>query len=406
MDANLDKAPLYYFSFTDEGKITACNELVCTSLGYTPDELHGKHVEQLFTIAGRIFYHTHLFPLLRLHGFATEIFLTLQAKSKESFPVLVNARRDPDQPAIQYVCAGIGVPNRKKFEDELVAARKLAESTLNENTALSRMKEELEERTIQLDNSLNRLTVQHNELMQFSKAITHDLQEPVRKLSLFLGMMDQPGHQAPGQYIRLIDKLNASAGRLRSIVTGLQQFLWLTEHNIKLSATDLNGVLNEAVAELTKKFDPEIWEIDAEMLPVIDADSGQLVQLFYLILENCVQHRKPGTSVRIAITCTILAQNAYRSTQDKYRYEECVRIRFSDNGTGFNPAYNEYVFGLFSKLHDGPGRGLGLTLCRMIAEHHNGYLKAEGNAEAGAVFTLLLPLKHAVAETLNSNSRV
>jgi sigma-B regulation protein RsbU (phosphoserine phosphatase) len=396
-DVMIDNAPLYYFSFTDDGKITGSNALLRASLGYTAEELQGKHVEQLFTISGRIFYHTHLFPLLRLHGFANEIFMTLQTSTKESVPVLINAKKDPGDTVVQYNCAGIGVPNRKKFEDELVAARKQAESALNENTALLKVKEDLEKRTGQLDVSLHKLIVQHNELMQFSKVITHDLQEPVRKISLFLGMIEQAGSQLPENVARLIGKISTSAERLRFIVTGLQQFLWLTEHRVEITSTDLNAVLQEAVAELKKTFVPVVWEIECQSLPVIDCESGQLVQLFYMLLENSVKYRKPGERVRISITSTILAQNAFRSTQDKYRYEDCVRIRFSDDGTGFDPAYNEYVFSLFSKLHDGSGMGLGLALCRMIAEHHNGYLKGEGIVGAGAVFTLVLPLKHDLA---------
>ena len=74
----LDTLPCGVVSFTDDGRIVYANATLATLLGYEPGELAGRHVETLLTVAGRIFYQTHFFPLLRLHGKAEEVFLLLR----------------------------------------------------------------------------------------------------------------------------------------------------------------------------------------------------------------------------------------------------------------------------------------------------------------------------------------
>src|ERR671920_1819044 len=93
VDELVDALPCGIVSFTDEGRILFANRTLATLLGYEPDDLPGRHVESLLTVAGRIFYQTHFFPLLRLHGKAEEVFLSLRAKSGAEVPVLANAKR-------------------------------------------------------------------------------------------------------------------------------------------------------------------------------------------------------------------------------------------------------------------------------------------------------------------------
>ena len=76
--APLDLLPCGVLRFDDRGTVVAANATLHDMLGYAPGEIEGRHVERLLTVAGRIFYQTHLFPLLRLHGAAREIFLLLR----------------------------------------------------------------------------------------------------------------------------------------------------------------------------------------------------------------------------------------------------------------------------------------------------------------------------------------
>src|SRR5688500_7047748 len=90
VDPLLDAAPCGFVSFGDDGAIALVNRTLLELLGYERDELLGRHVETILTIAGRIFYQTHLFPLLTLHGRAEEIFLLLRPKGGGEVGALVN----------------------------------------------------------------------------------------------------------------------------------------------------------------------------------------------------------------------------------------------------------------------------------------------------------------------------
>src|SRR5688500_7595232 len=89
----LDHAPCGFVSFGDDGEILVANHTLATMLGYEPDILVGRPVETLLTTPTRIFYQTHFFPMLRLHGRADEMFLTLRSQDGTPVHVLGNASR-------------------------------------------------------------------------------------------------------------------------------------------------------------------------------------------------------------------------------------------------------------------------------------------------------------------------
>ena len=83
MDSSFDKAPAFYFSCTEDGKLININETACNALDYTKQELTEEKIDIIFTIATRIFYQTHLLPMIKMQGCAKEIFISLQTKNKE-----------------------------------------------------------------------------------------------------------------------------------------------------------------------------------------------------------------------------------------------------------------------------------------------------------------------------------
>jgi PAS domain S-box-containing protein len=93
MDELLNNAPCGFLVFADDGSIIEANATLIDLLGYERGELLKLHIEKIFSVAGRIFYQTHFFPLLKLKGKVEEIYLDLRSKTGESVPVLVNAAR-------------------------------------------------------------------------------------------------------------------------------------------------------------------------------------------------------------------------------------------------------------------------------------------------------------------------
>lgn len=390
MQSSLNNIPCVYFSVSQEGFIVDVNSVLCDTIGYRREELVSQKLEFIFTISTRIFHQTHFFPLLRMKGHAEEIYITLKHKDGSEIPILINAVQKENEVAT-YHFAGVPVTKRKKFEDEIIAAKKTAEQALSENIALKAAKEELQKHAEKLDKQ-NLLVQQQNlELTQFNHLTTHSLQEPVRKLMIFSGMLSEADDE---NKIKLIaQKMRKSAEELNDKVHGLQQFIRLTN--------DKGGFTDVDLDEMLKNLPPEIEEdnpgipikIRQEQLPTIEANADQIHFLLKELLTNAVKFRKPDSTVDIRIEASTLLLNVFRQLEGKYKYSEFVKIQIKDNGLGFNDEYQKQVFDLFRKLHPYSGRGIGLSLCKKIVENHSGTISIESKENEGATIIVMLPMR-------------
>lgn len=136
MDELLDNAPCGFLAFADDGTILAANATLVGWLGRDAADLPGRHVELLFPPGGRIFYQTHLFPLLKLHGRAEEIYLSLRGAGGEDVPVLVNAARRERGGSQVNDCVFVPMRQRRRFEDEILHAKREAEEANRVKDAL------------------------------------------------------------------------------------------------------------------------------------------------------------------------------------------------------------------------------------------------------------------------------
>ena len=127
IDEVLNNAPCGFLSFTDDGLIVLANVTLAKLLGYETDSLHGKKFEIILPIASRIFYQTHFFPLLKLHGKIEEIYFSLRAKEGHDIPMLINASRRCEGEDSVYDCIFIPILQRIQYEDEILKAKKAAE---------------------------------------------------------------------------------------------------------------------------------------------------------------------------------------------------------------------------------------------------------------------------------------
>jgi sigma-B regulation protein RsbU (phosphoserine phosphatase) len=383
----LDKAPCGYFAFADDGILSEVNDTLATILNYKKESLIGRNVELLFTISTRIFYQTHFFPLIQLQGHAEEIYITILTSDGDHLPVLLNAARLDFGNRKLTCCAFIIVPNRKKFEDELLLARKAAENALKENTALLQAKADLQSQTVHLDRQMEQVKRQNHELKQFSHVVTHNLKEPLRKILLFTNKLKSEA-QSP-----TLTKLLRSTDQMKSVVGGLQQYLWLNEKVNEFTAVDLNEVVARATEQLAEEIDPTLLSVTKQTLNVLEGDKEQLHLLFYHLFSNAVKFRR-NSQAHVSILSTILKRNVFRSVEDKYEYRDYLKLEIKDDGIGFEPMYREHIFELFRKLDLTPGQGLGLAFCRKIAENHFGFIEAESEVNSYTRIIVWLPVSH------------
>ena len=151
MDDLLDIAPCGILLFDDSGIILKVNKTFNVLLGYNDQELEGKTIDSIFSLATRIFYNTHYFPIIKLHARADEIFLTLVTKDKRHIPVLSNTLRRDNSGKFENVVVFMTLFERKKYEEEILQARRAAENALKENKELQVLTETLEFRTRELE---------------------------------------------------------------------------------------------------------------------------------------------------------------------------------------------------------------------------------------------------------------
>ena len=175
VDELLEHAPCGLLSFTDDGAIRLANATLHDLLGHPPGALVGRPVESILGVAGRIFYQTHLFPLVRLHGRAEEIFLLLRARDGGEVGVLLNAVRRERAGECRTDCVLLVVRERRTFADELLRARRVADEARAESDRHAR---ELERANELLGQQAVELELQHQQL----EDQTHELESTAEQL--------------------------------------------------------------------------------------------------------------------------------------------------------------------------------------------------------------------------------
>ena len=244
----LNQMPGGYLCFTEEGVLVSINQTLLDHLGYEALEVVGHSVESLFTIASRIFYQTHFYPLLKLQGKAEEIFLSLRMKNGQPLPVLLNAATIRQGERLGYQCVCLPVRQRQQYEDEILLARRQAEEALAENRELIEAKQALEVQQHLLDQQLVELAQKNGQLLQFGKLITHDLQEPLRKITLLADALRQEG----GQRLlldegKLLGRMIDASQHMRALIRRLREYLLLEAAPHRLAQVDLQQVVQEAL---------------------------------------------------------------------------------------------------------------------------------------------------------------
>lgn len=385
-DAFLDIIPCGYFSFSDDGNIIEVNETACSMLAAKPSGLMGKSVEDIFTIPTKIFFQTHFFPLVKMHGHAEEIYIDLVDRSGIEVPVLLNARRRLSQERYVTDCAFIVVHNRKKFEGELIAARKSAEKALLDNSDLIEAKVKLQEHAERLEEQLQIIARHYHDMQQINHAVTHNLKEPLRKILMFAGKIRE-SQSSPD-----LQRLLRSSQQMKSVVSALQEYVWLDEKEKDIRTLQLQEVIGTAATKVKQENETVTLNIQCDELPVITGDKEQLLILFYHLLSNAVKFRK-AAQVDVFIRSTVLKKNLFQKLPGKYSYQDFVKLEIQDNGKGFDNQYKEHVFELFRKLHFEEGQGIGLSLAKKVVQNHGGFIEAESVPGESTRLIVFLPLK-------------
>lgn len=246
----------------------------------------------------------------------------------------------------------------------------------------------------ELRHNIHALQESNRELEEYAYAASHDLQEPLRKIKTFGGLLRDNGKaKFDERSSQHLDKILQSADRMSILIKDLLRFSSLKQRE-EPALTDLNEIFDHVVDDLEVAITQTRAIITHDRLPEIKAIPVQMNQLFYNLINNSLKFAKQDLPLHLDVSCTLLTEeNAgfVPGLESKKRYYEIV---FSDNGIGFSQDYAVQIFGLFKRLHDKSnyaGSGIGLALCKKVVMNHGGLMMANGKEGVGAQFYIYLP---------------
>lgn len=277
---------------------------------------------------------------------------------------------------------------RQLLEGELLREKQTLEARVKERTKqLQLTNEGLREEILKRHETEKALHVQSEELARsnaeledFAYVASHDLQEPLRKIQAFSNLLIGEYKDVLGEGAHYVERMDAAALRMSTLIQDLLAFSRVTTKQTRLEKVDLSRIVDEVAQDLETRLGDVGGRIDASQLPHVMADPTHMRQLFQNLIGNGLKFHKTDVPPVVTIDASIK--------------RDFIEIRVSDNGIGFDEKYLDRIFSVFQRLHGRDqyeGTGIGLAVCRKIAERYGGTITAESMKNEGATFIVRLP---------------
>lgn len=231
----------------------------------------------------------------------------------------------------------------------------------------------------------------NEQLAEFAFISSHDLQEPLRKIQVFASFLAQPEANLNEFAKNYSSKINASSSRMSLLLNDLLSFLLLIKPERKAQAVDLNAIMKNVVETFAATIALKKVIVNVGELPSVQADPGHMTELFHQLLDNSLKFGKDNPVINVSCREVSGKQLTEYALNPERKY---AAITVNDNGIGFEQKYSSKIFALFQRLDDlkdGEGSGVGLAICKKIVVDHGGIILADGIANKGATFTVILP---------------
>ena len=361
-----ENAPCGYLTMDPDGRISRVNQTLCAWTGYACDDFAGKRVHQFLNMAGRIYYETHIAPLLRMQGFFNEVALDLVSQSGERLPVIANAaeRRAADGSVISTRLTLLKAAERRRYEQGLLNARDQSRSS--EAAAKANLEDERE-------------TSQLRE--QFIAVLGHDLRNPLASISAGARILQR--HTKGETETRVLQMMQATVMRMSGLIDNVLDFArGRLGGGITLSRDanrPLEPVLQQVVDELRTTMPDRVIESDFRIEAPVNCDRSRIGQMVSNLLGNALTHGSADTPVKVG------------ASTENGMFELWV-------ANAGEPIPDAAMAHLFLPFFRGQvraslqGLGLGLHIASEIARAHDGTLTATSTAEETR-FTFRMPLR-------------
>ncbi|HEY5916531.1 MAG TPA: response regulator [Chryseolinea sp.] len=283
--------------------------------------------------------------------------------------------------------------NRLLLEQEkkLIAINKSLEREISEKKN-SEEKIKLLNRKL-LENIAN-LESANKDLERFAFMASHDLQEPLRKIRMFSDRLLTKSKNIPEDDAKMVNRIQQAAERMQVLIVDILSFSKVSNDKTNFVESDLNVVIKDVLTDLEEEINANNATVSIQPLPSLHVRPTLMRPLFQNLISNALKYRKKDEGVNIEIRSEV---SFGISERDKNLVNKYCRIFIKDNGIGFDQKYAEEIFGMFRRLHHNgeySGTGVGLALCKKIAELHHGFISARSKINEGSTFIVSFPLKH------------
>jgi PAS domain S-box-containing protein len=406
IDPLLDDAPCGFVSFADDGTVRVVNRTLAALLGFDREELIGGHLESILTVGSRIFYQTHLFPLVRLHGRADEIFLLLRGKDGEEVAMLANLVRHERRGEWVTDCVLLRLVERRKFEDALLAAKKSAEAARTvaeaQREELQHANDLLERQAVELELAEATLLEQSADLERqraiaedanraksaFLATMSHELRTPLNAIGGYVQLLEMGVHgPLSDTQLQTLERVTKSQQHLLRLINDILNLARIEAGRVDFDLKTLS--VSEIVQAILPMIEPQLtmrqlrYEVKVAEDLRTHADREKVEQILLNLLSNASKFTGRGGLVTI---------EADADPADASR----VHLRVRDTGVGIPADRLEAIFEPFVQVdvnrdNRAGGTGLGLAISRNLARGMGGDLTAESTLAVGTCFTLTLP---------------
>jgi light-regulated signal transduction histidine kinase (bacteriophytochrome) len=236
----------------------------------------------------------------------------------------------------------------------------------------------------------SRLKESNRKLYSFAYEVSHDLQEPLRKIKIFsTRLRAKKGEKTDNEEKEYIDRIIDATERMQNLINVLLIYSRITTPDVPVNPVNMTDIIEEVISDLKPVIEQTNGTVQYGNLPTIKANPIQMHQLMQNLISNGLKFHKKEEPPFVKVYSK--EENVVNKTAAYSYCQICVK----DNGIGIEDKYKETIFQIFKRLHsrtDYDGSGIGLAICQKIVEQHNGYITVASKPGKGSTFIVTLPL--------------
>ncbi|TCN56551.1 PAS domain S-box protein [Flavobacterium circumlabens] len=265
----------------------------------------------------------------------------------------------------------------------------------NQKTFTNELEKQVHERTTELMTKNGDLVKMNIELRSFAYVSSHDLQEPLRKIQMFISRLEDTEEDAFTENAKeYFTRIKVAASRMQTLIVDLLDYSRTNTLDKIFVNTNLEDLVKEVINDYKEIIEEKNAVIEFFDLSEVRGIPFQLRQLFSNLIGNSLKFTRKGISPHIIIKRVNIKEKEINAQSENPERNYC-HICFSDNGIGFETEYETRIFEIFRRLHDNvefKGTGIGLAIVKKIVENHEGIITAKGTKGKGAQFNIYIPI--------------